>query len=135
MSHLKILSLVGQGLHCIWGILGHKHSLWDIRTGYYCCQLVYYLLESDIKALIDNLLSVKGSTQMRLTKNKTDKCDSNLNISTPIYEEYNLNVVLRMTCFCLMERRVTYSESFVNKLYIGLGLLELLLSLFFSPTI
>ena len=47
-------------------------------TGYYHCQLAYYLQENSIKISVENLLAVKRFIQMKLSKIKTDKSDSKL---------------------------------------------------------
>jgi len=47
-------------------------------TGYYHYQLAYYLLESGIQVSVENPLAVKRFIQMKLSKIKTDKSDSNL---------------------------------------------------------
>ncbi len=47
-------------------------------TGYYHYQLSYHLLESGIKVSVENPLAVKRFIQMKLSKIKTDKSDSNL---------------------------------------------------------
>ena len=63
----KFVKLLNCDSHCVME-----------ATGYYHYQLAYYLQESSIKVSVENPLSVKRFIQMKLSKIKTDKSDSNL---------------------------------------------------------
>ena len=63
----KFKKLLNSNSHCVME-----------ATGYYHYQLAYYLFEAGIKVSVENPLSVKRFIQMRLSKIKTDKSDSNL---------------------------------------------------------
>ena len=63
----KFVKLLDTDSHCVME-----------ATGYYHCQLAYYLLETGIKVSVENPLAVKRFIQMKLSKIKTDKSDSKL---------------------------------------------------------
>ncbi|WP_298500500.1 IS110 family transposase [uncultured Algibacter sp.] len=62
----KFRKLIDTTSHCVME-----------ATGYYHYQLAYHLLESGIKVSVENPLAVKRFIQMKLSKIKTDKSDSN----------------------------------------------------------
>lgn len=61
------LKLLDSSSHCVME-----------ATGYYYCQLAYFLQDNVIKVSVENPLSVKRFIQMRLSKVKTDKSDSKM---------------------------------------------------------
>lgn len=63
----QFLKLLDSNSHCVME-----------ATGYYHYQLAYYLQEKEIRVSVENPLSVKRFTQMKLSKIKTDKSDSKL---------------------------------------------------------
>ncbi len=63
----KFVKLLDSNSHCVME-----------ATGYYHYQLAYYLFENAKKVSVENPLSVKRFIQMRLSKIKTDKSDSEL---------------------------------------------------------
>lgn len=63
----KLFSLTNEFSHCVME-----------STGVYHLGLAYYLYEKGIAVSIENPLSIKRFIQMRLTKIKTDKRDSEM---------------------------------------------------------
>ncbi|MFS4484336.1 IS110 family transposase [Hyunsoonleella sp. 2307UL5-6] len=63
----KMLSLTNESSHCVME-----------STGVYHLRLAYYLYEKAIAVSVENPLSIKRFIQMRLTKIKTDKSDSQM---------------------------------------------------------
>jgi len=63
----KFIKLLDNSSHCVME-----------ATSYYHYQLAYHLLEFGLKVSVENPLSVKRFIQMKLSKVKTDKSDSNL---------------------------------------------------------
>ena len=71
----KFVKLLDSQSHCVME-----------ATCYYHYQLAYYLLENGINVSVENPLSVKRFIQMKLSKIKTDKSDSNRWL--PLHNDY-----------------------------------------------
>ena len=67
-----------KGFKSFLKVLDSKSHCVMEATGYYYCQLAYFLRDNQIKVSVENPLSVKRFIQMHLSKIKTDKSDSRM---------------------------------------------------------